>query len=62
MSIDGVDAASKLLAFAMEGFDIDALADQLQQESADAFTQSWNDLLAVIEQKSRGSKSDETPF
>jgi transaldolase len=62
MTIDGVDAESKLLEFAIEGIDVGALADQLQQEGADAFTQSWNDLLAVIEQKSRGSKSDEAPF
>jgi transaldolase len=67
MSIDGVDAESELLEFAIEDIDVGVLADQLQQEGADAFTQSWNDLLAVIEQKSRESKNskpkdDEAPF
>ena len=57
MTIDGVDAESKLLEFAIEGIDVGALADQLQQEGADAFTQSWNDLLAVIEQKSQQVKT-----
>ena len=31
---------------------VDVLADSLQQEGADAFVQSWNDLLACLKEKS----------
>ena len=31
---------------------VDALADTLQQEGADAFVQSWNDLLACLKEQS----------
>ena len=41
-----------LARFAKAGVDRDALAAQLQKEGADAFVQSWNDLLAVIAAKS----------
>ena len=39
-------------AFAKAGVDVDALAAQLQDEGAEAFVKSWNDLMAVIAAKS----------
>jgi transaldolase len=41
-----------LAAFNEAGIDTDALADRLQREGAEAFVQSWNDLLETIESKS----------
>ena len=32
--------------------DVDALAQQLQSEGAEAFVKSWNDLMEVITSKS----------
>jgi transaldolase len=49
---DGGDAEQMLARFAKAGINHDALAAQLQKEGADAFVQSWNDLLAVIAAKS----------
>ncbi len=45
---DGGDCEELLRQFANAGIDIDALAEQLQDEGAKAFTKSWNDLMAVI--------------
>jgi len=41
-----------LAQFAKAGIDADALAAQLQDEGAKSFVKSWNDLMAVIAQKS----------
>jgi len=38
--------------FGKSGIDVDALAGQLQEEGANSFVKSWNDLLAVIKSKS----------
>ena len=38
--------------FAKAGIDVDALAAQLQDEGAESFVKSWNDLMAVISSKS----------
>lgn len=35
-----------------EGIDLDALAEQLQREGAEAFVKSWDELLECIAQKS----------
>ncbi len=49
---DGGDAEQVLARFATAGIDVDALASRLQDEGADSFTKSWQDLLAVIVSKS----------
>jgi transaldolase len=48
---DGGDAEAELARFAEAGVDVLALAAQLQKEGADAFVQSWNDLMAVLATK-----------
>jgi len=45
---DGGDCEEVLREFTRAGIDISALAAQLQDEGAKAFTKSWNDLMAVI--------------
>ncbi len=45
---DGGDCEEVLRQFTKAGIDIDALAVRLQEEGAEAFTKSWNDLMAVI--------------
>jgi transaldolase len=49
---DGGDCEEVLAQFAKAGFDIDALAAQLQDEGAKSFVKSWNDLMDVIASKS----------
>jgi transaldolase len=48
---DGGDAEATLARFAQAGVDVGALASQLQRDGADAFVQSWNELLASIAAK-----------
>jgi transaldolase len=48
---DGGDAEATLARFAQAGVDVSALAAQLQTEGADAFVQSWNDLMTSIAAK-----------
>src|SRR5690606_16334395 len=48
---DGGDADATIAAHAAAGIDIDALAERLQREGADAFDKSWRELLAGIEQE-----------
>jgi transaldolase len=48
---DGGDADDTIAAIAAAGIDIDALAAQLQQEGAESFVKSWNELLAQVESK-----------
>jgi transaldolase len=45
---DGGDAEEKLKAFAEAGIDTDALAARLQKEGAEAFVNSWNELVGSI--------------
>src|SRR5215467_277785 len=52
MPIDGGDSDEVLARFAAAGIDVQALADQLQDEGAKAFVKSWNDLMSVIMSKS----------
>ena len=49
---DGGDCEEVLAQFAKAGIDIDALAAQLQDEGANSFDQSWNELMGVIGAKS----------
>jgi transaldolase len=49
---DGGDCEEVLSQFAKAGVDIDALAAQLQDEGAQSFVKSWNELMGVIESKS----------
>jgi transaldolase len=52
MAADGGDAEKVLAEFEKAGIDEAALAMQLQQEGAVAFSKSWQDLMAVIAEKS----------
>ena len=54
---DGGDCEDVLKRFAQAGIDVDALAAQLQDEGAKAFVKSWNDLMAVIAEKSAALKT-----
>jgi transaldolase len=49
---DGGDCEAVLIQFAKAGIDINALAAKLQDEGANSFVKSWNELLAVIASKS----------
>jgi transaldolase len=49
---DGGDCEAVLGQFAKVGIDINALAARLQDEGADSFVKSWNELMAVIASKS----------
>jgi transaldolase len=48
---DGGDCEDVLAELAANGVDVVALAARLQDEGAAAFVKSWNDLLAVIDEK-----------
>ena len=48
----GGDSEAVLNEFGNAGVDVDALAARLQDEGADSFDKSWNDLLKVISSKS----------
>lgn len=50
---DGGDGAATIAEHAKAGIDIDALAAQLQSDGAQAFVESWKDLLQAIDTKSR---------
>ncbi|HEX5423326.1 MAG TPA: transaldolase [Bryobacteraceae bacterium] len=50
---DGGDCEQVLGEFAKAGIDIDELAAQLQDDGARSFIKSWNELMAVIEAKSK---------
>jgi transaldolase len=52
MPPDGGDCEQVLAQFGQAGIDVDALAQQLQSEGAEAFVKSWNDLMEVITSKS----------
>jgi transaldolase len=49
---DGGDCEAVLAQFVKAGIDIDALAAKLQDEGANSFVKSWNELMAVIVSKS----------
>jgi len=52
MPRDGGDCEQVIAEVARNGVDVDALAAQLQTEGATAFSDSWNELMKVIESKS----------
>lgn len=49
---DGKEAEAVLAQFRDAGIDIDGLAAKLQQEGADSFVKSWQQLMQVIQTKS----------
>lgn len=49
---DGGDAEAVLARFAAAGIDLDALAQQLQQDGAESFVKSWRQLMQRIADKS----------
>jgi transaldolase len=49
---DGGNCEAVLADFAKAGVDIDALAARLQDEGAESFVKSWNELMGVISAKS----------
>ncbi|HEY6566874.1 MAG TPA: transaldolase family protein, partial [Actinomycetota bacterium] len=51
---NGGDAHEVLARFTAAGVDVGALATELQTNGAQAFVNSWNELLAVIEKASPG--------
>jgi transaldolase len=56
MAADGGDAEKVLAEFEKAGIDEAALAMRLQHEGAAAFSKSWQDLMAVIDEKSAALK------
>ena len=48
MAADGGDCEQVLAEFTAAGIDIDALAEQLQDEGTKSFAKSWESLMAVI--------------
>jgi transaldolase len=52
LEADGGDSAKVLAKFTKADIDVDALAAQLQDEGAKSFVKSWDDLMAVIADKS----------
>jgi transaldolase len=49
---DGGNCEEVLAQFTKTGIDVDALAAQLQNDGAESFVKSWNDLMTVISSKS----------
>ena len=52
LTADGGDSEEVLARFAAAGIDVDALANQLQDEGAKSFVTSWRELMDVIASKS----------
>jgi transaldolase len=57
LPVDGGNSEIVLAEFAKAGIDIDALAEQLQEEGAKSFVKSWEELMAVIGSKSASLSS-----
>jgi transaldolase len=53
LSAGGGLADSTIFAIEQAGIDVAALGETLQRDGADAFVRSWDELLGVIERKSR---------
>ena len=51
MPPDGGDCDAVLAEFAAAGIDVDAMAEKLQNEGAEAFDASWRDLLACVDRQ-----------
>jgi len=56
MPADGGDCEEVLNRFAAAGVNVDSMASRLQDEGAESFVKSWNDLMAVIASKSDALK------
>jgi transaldolase len=54
---DGGNCEEVIAQFTKAGIDVDALAVQLQNEGAESFVKSWDDLMSVISSKSAALKS-----
>jgi len=54
---EGGNCEEVIAQFAKAGIDVDALAVQLQNEGAESFVKSWDDLMNVISSKSAALKS-----
>ncbi len=54
---DGGDCEEVLAEFAKAGINIEALAAELQDQGANSFTKSWNDLMVGIASKSSALKA-----
>ena len=52
MPADGGDSDATLADFTEAGVDLDALAASLQSDGAKSFVDSWNDLIAHIDEQS----------
>jgi transaldolase len=52
LPVDGGNCEEVLARFKNAGIDVDALAVRLQDEAAESFVKSWNDLMGVISSKS----------
>lgn len=50
---DGGDSEKVIADFGKAGINVDALGVQLQDDGAKSFVESWNDLMKVIESKSK---------
>lgn len=53
LSSGGGDAEETIFKISRLGFDMDALAAQLQKEGAASFVQSWNELMSVLASKAQ---------
>src|SRR5258705_7862075 len=53
LSADGGNSEEVIAQFTKAGIDVNARAARLQDEGAESFVKSWNDLMAVISSKSR---------
>jgi transaldolase len=60
MQTEGGDAEAVLSQITRAGVDVHALAAQLQQDGADAFVKSWQQLLQRIAEKAAASKPAQT--
>jgi transaldolase len=57
LPVDGGDCETVLDGFARGGIDAGKLAEQLQREGAEAFVESWNDLMQCIESKAHAVRA-----
>jgi transaldolase len=53
---DGGDCEETLAQFGQAGIDVESLAAKLQDEGAESFDKSWNELMACISSKSSAIK------
>ena len=56
MAQDGVEGEKTLAAFTKAGIDIDALATKLQDDGAESFVKSWEELMTGIDAKTEAAR------